>query len=224
MATLLSRPVTSYQEVARGLHMPAATLRTWIEGVSRGGRHYDPVLRPTPTGDPIMTWGEIVEARYLRAYRAHVSLQRIRPFVSALRDEFGIPYPLAHFRPFVDTNRRLLVNLQNELQVPEELWIVFEGRTGQYVLNQVIQKDYLDHVEFGQGTTDEALRIFPLGREAAVVIDPRVSSGAPTIRGVRTQELASRFDVFGETPDELANEFGLVPHEVKQAIAFEFAS
>jgi uncharacterized protein (DUF433 family) len=204
--------------------MPPATLRTWIEGFNRAGRQYDPVLRPTPTGDPLMTWGEIVEARYLRAYRAHVSLQRIRPFVTALRDEFGIPYPLAHFRPFVDTNRRLLINLQTQLQLPEELWIVFEGRSGQYVLNQAIQKDYLDHVEFDQGSSDEALRIFPMGREASVVIDPKVSSGAPTIRGVRTHELATRFDAFGETPDELAEEFSLDPLEVRQAIAFEFAA
>ena len=222
--TTLDRPVTTYQEAARSLRMPAATLRTWLDGFSRSGRPYEPVLRPASTGDLTMTWGEMVEARYLRAYRERVSLQKIRPFVTALRAEFGVPYPLAHFRPYIDTNRRLVVNLQKELKLPEELWLVFEGRSGQYILNQAIQKDFLDHVEFDEGATDEALRIFPMGKDSAVVIDPRVGSGAATIHGVRTADLAQRFDVFGETPDELAEEFELDPSDVKLGIAFEFAA
>jgi len=208
--TTLGRPVTTYKEAARSLRMPPATLRTWLDGFSRSGRHYEPVLRPFATGDLTMTWGEMVEARYLRAYREKVSLQRIRPFVTALRDEFGVPYPLAHFRPYV--------------KLPEDLWLVFEGRSGQYILNQAIQKDFLDHVEFDEGASDEALRIFPMGKDSAVVIDPKVGSGAATIHGVRTADLAQRFEVFGETPDELAEEFELDPSDIKLGIAFEFAA
>lgn len=224
VTTLLDRPVTTYHEVAAALAMPPATLKMWIDGGVRSGRHYEPVLRSESTGDPVMTWGEIVEARYLRAYRRLTSLQRIRPFVAALRAELEVPYPLAHFRPFVDSNRRLLVNLQEQLDLPEELWLVFEGRSGQYVLNQAIEKDYLDQVEFDTGDTDEALRIFPLGKGKPVVIDPRVSSGAPTVQGVRTALLAERFEKFGESAEELASEFDLAPDVVRQAISFEYAA
>lgn len=62
-------------------------------------------------------------------------MQRIRPFVEELRREFGIPYPLAHFRPFVDTNRRLLLDIQDGTGLPESLWLVFHGRHGQLLLN-----------------------------------------------------------------------------------------
>lgn len=223
--TTLERPVTAYQEAARNLRIPPATLRAWLEGVDQPGRRYEPVLRPKATGDLTMTWGEMVEARYLRAYRERrVSLQRIRPFVTALREEFGVPHPLAHFRPYVDASRRLLVDLQNQLDLPAALWLVYEGRAGQYVLNQMIESDFLDQVEFDEGATGEALRIFPMGKDSPVVIDPRVGSGAATIHGVRTAELAERFEVFGETPAELAEEFELDPSEVKQGIVFEFAA
>ncbi|MGH4013141.1 MAG: hypothetical protein ACRDSL_04260 [Pseudonocardiaceae bacterium] len=61
-----------------------------------------------------MTWGEMVEADYLRAYRSKgVSLQRLRPFIAECRERFGLRYPLALLRPFTD-GRRLLLEAQTE--------------------------------------------------------------------------------------------------------------
>lgn len=56
------------------------------------------------------------------------------------------------------------------------------------------------------------------------MIDPRVSSGAAQVAGVRTSILAERVEWFGETPEELAAEFGLTQAQVTAAIAFEFAA
>ena len=40
---------------------------------------YAPVIRPEPTGDDLVTWGEFVELGYLREYRRKgVPLQRLR--------------------------------------------------------------------------------------------------------------------------------------------------
>ncbi|MGH7511049.1 MAG: hypothetical protein ACREMZ_16520 [Gemmatimonadales bacterium] len=67
---------------------------------------------PSPRGD--VTWGEMVEADYLRAYRSKgVSLQRLRPFIAECRERFGLRYPLALLRPFTD-GRRLLLEAQTE--------------------------------------------------------------------------------------------------------------
>ncbi len=221
---LLDRQVTSIGEAARQLQIPAGTLRSWLEGHRQGGRHYEPILRAAPTGATSVTWGEVVEARYLRAYRAHVSMQRLRPFISALRAEFGVPYPLAHFRPFVDVNRQLVLRMQEQADLPDALWLVFVGTAGQLRINPAVTHEFLDRVDFGSGENDVALRIHPLGKDRPVVIDPRVSSGAATVRGVRTQELAERVEAFGETPDEVAEEFGLDVSDVKAAIAYEFAA
>ena len=71
---------------------------------------------------------------------------------------------------------------------------------------------------------EAAVRTFPAGKPSPVVIDPRVSSAAATVRGVRTAILAERAETFGETPEELAEEFELSAGDVKAAIAFEYAA
>src|SRR5690349_8533438 len=123
------------REAARQLQIPPATLQHWLEGGKRRESFYPPVLRPEPTGSAVMTWGEFVEAKYLRSYRAQTSMQRIRPFIKVVREQFGVPYPLAHFRPFVDENRNLLFQLQEETELPSHLWLVMRGRHGQFLLN-----------------------------------------------------------------------------------------
>lgn len=224
MTTLLDRPVTTVPEAARVLQIPVSTLRAWLDGAERRGRRSQPVLREVATGSNQVTWGEMVEAHYLRAYRAAVSMQRLRPFLAQMRDEFGVPYPLAHFKPYVDASRDLVYRLQTEADLPDDLWLVFRGRGDQLRLSPTVANDFLHQVEFADGGALEALRIRPLGRQSIVVIDPALHSGAPSVHGVRTARLAERVEGFGETPDELAREFNLRPADVKAAISYEFAA
>lgn len=224
MTTTLDRAVTTVPEAARVLRIPQTTLRAWLEGAERGGRRAEPVLRVAATGSNQVTWGEMVEARYLRAYREAVSMQRLRPFLTRLRAEFGVPYPLAHFRPYIDASRELVFRLQQEVDLPDDLWLVFRGRGDQLRLSPTLANDFLQQVEFADEGGLEAVRIRPQGRGSAVVIDPRVHSGAPSINGVRTARLAERADGFGQTPEELAREFGLDVADVRSAIAYEFAA
>lgn len=95
---ILTRRLYHVADAARLLRMPPSTLRYWIEGDQKR----PPVLRDEASGDPTLTWGEFVEAGLLREYRIRdVSLQHLRVVIDILRDKFGVPYPLAHFRPFV---------------------------------------------------------------------------------------------------------------------------
>ncbi|MHB1510871.1 MAG: hypothetical protein ACYCST_16470 [Acidimicrobiales bacterium] len=70
-----------------------------------------------------MTWGELVEARYLREYRGSlgVTMQRLRAFIEHLRDELGVPHPLAHARPWVGPGRHLFISAQEQAGLPPEL-------------------------------------------------------------------------------------------------------
>lgn len=224
MTTLLERPVTTVPEAARVLQIPLTTLRSWLDGAERRGSRSEPVLRELATGSNLVTWGEMVEARYLRAYRAAVSMQRLRPFLAQMRNEFGVPYPLAHFKPYVDASRDLVYRLQTQADLPDDLWLVFRGRGDQLRLSPTVANDFLHQVEFAVDGGLEALRMRPLGRPSNLVIDPGVHSGAPSVRGVRTARLAERAEGFGETPDELAREFDLDLSDVKAAIAYEYAA
>lgn len=219
---LLDRRVMTAPEAARQLSIPATTLLRWLEGERRGGKWYPPVLREDPTAAADMSWGEIVEARYLRAYRAkNVPMQRLRPFISDMRQQFGVPYPLAHFKPFA-SGRRLLLEVQEQAHLPESMRMVYEVSTGQLILDARVT-GFLDRVEFADTGNEEAVRIRPAGKDSPVVIDPLISSGASTVRGTRTEILAEQASA-GTPVDEIAEDFGMPVELVKAALSYEWSA
>jgi hypothetical protein len=116
LVSLLSMRLCSYREAARTLRVPASTLWWWLEG--REDEGYEPVLRTSPTGDNVMTWGEFVEAAYLREYRRRrVPLHRLRLFIEALRDELQLPHPLATQRPFIAAEHGLVLELEERVEL-----------------------------------------------------------------------------------------------------------
>lgn len=222
IVSLLGRRVMTAREAARQLRMPPATLTYWLEGGIRQGREYPPVLRPKPTRDTTITWGEMVEARYLRSYRGkNVPMQRLRPFIAHLRAEFGVPYPLAHFKPFIDAGKRLLLEVQEELDLPASLRAVYVERSGQLILDRRVD-EFLERVDFAESGELEAQRLRPAGRQSPVVIDPRISSGAPTVQGTRTEVLAELSQA-GVAVDDIAEDFGLPVEVVKAAVSYEWS-
>jgi uncharacterized protein (DUF433 family) len=218
---ILDRRLMTAQEAARQLGIPATTLVRWLEGERRSGRWYPPVLRDEPTGAADMSWGEVVEARYLRAYRAKsVPMQQLRPFIADMRREFGVPYPLAHFKPFA-SGRRLLLQVQEHRHLPEALRAVYEVSTGQLNLDPKVTA-FLERVEFADSSDQEAVRIRPAGKDSPVVIDPLISSGASTVRGTRTEILAEQASV-GVPVDEIAEDFQMPVELVKAALSYEWS-
>jgi uncharacterized protein (DUF433 family) len=220
--SLLDRRVTTVREAARQLGIPEKTVVNWVDGWTNRGVWYPPVLREEPTGDKVMTWGEVVEARYLRAYRKrNVTLRELRDVIARLRERLNIPYPLAHYEPFIGANRRLLLEIQEKLHLPPELSMVYEITTGQLILDKRVDA-YLESIEFAEGGEQEARRIYPAGRKSQIVIDPAVSSAAATIRGIRTEVLAELADA--DVPvEQIAEDFNLESAMVKAALSYEWS-
>lgn len=105
---LLEREMYSEADAARLLRVPQSTLHYWLEGGTVRGKRYRLVVRPERRGERIVTWGEFIEAGLLPQYRqSTVSMRELRSFIE-LRDGLGVPYPLAHARPFVGAGWRLL--------------------------------------------------------------------------------------------------------------------
>lgn len=109
----LDRKTYSVADAARILRVPQSTLRWWLEGGSKRGRAYPPVIRPSPTGDFTLTWAEFVESGLLCQYRRelHVRLHEIRAFIDRLREEDGCEHPLARHKPWVGEGSRLLLEV-----------------------------------------------------------------------------------------------------------------
>jgi uncharacterized protein (DUF433 family) len=148
-------------------------------------------------------------------------MQRLRPFISDMRQRFGVPYPLARFRPFT-TGRRLLLEVQEQVNLPENLRMVYEVSTGQLILDARVT-GFLDRVDFAESELGEAIRIRPAGKESPVVIDPMISSGASTVPGTRTEILAEQASA-GTPVDEIAEDFGMPVDVVKAALSYEWSA
>jgi uncharacterized protein (DUF433 family) len=214
--SLLDRAIYSYPDVDRLVGLHAGTARRWLEGYERGGRFYDPVLRAEPTGTDVVTWGEMVEARFLAEFRSRdVPVQRLRPAIIRLRSEFG-RYPLAHARPFLDVDGRELVRIvQEQVGLDRSLQLVVV-RNGQLVLAESAER-FSSAVEYDG---DIAGRLTPEVRTPDVLMDPRRSFGQPSVRNVRTESLAEDFRA-GTTREDLADLYDLSPAQVDEAIRFE---
>jgi hypothetical protein len=104
-----------------------------------------------------------------------------------MRQEFQVAYPLAHLRPYVDESRKLLLKVQESLDLPDELWMVFEGKSQQLILNPTLQTDFLSRVEFG---ADDVQRIFPVPNKRRLGHRSRVRSGTASIKGVPASMVA----------------------------------
>lgn len=199
--------------------LPSGTARRWIDGYSRGGRIYPPVIRSRQSGDETVAWGEFVETRLLAGYRNRgVSLQRLRETVQVLRDELGTPYPLATATPYVDVaGRELVLKIQDADAVDKALRLVVV-RNGQLVLTEPAQ-GFADRAVFdGQGRGVSQLRTEDDTPD--VRIDPLRQTGQPVVRSVPTAVLAEGFRA-GESVEVLADLYELSFDQVLQAIRYE---
>jgi uncharacterized protein (DUF433 family) len=138
-----------------------------------------------------------------------------------MRQKFGVPYPLAHFKPFA-SGRRLLLEVQDQQHLPEALRMIYEVSTGQLILDPRVV-GFLERIDFAESGGQEAVRIRPAGKDSPVIIDPMISSGASTVHGTRTEILAEQASA-GVPVDEIAEDFGLPLELVKAALSYEWSA
>ena len=215
--SLLDRAIYSYADVDRLVGVRAGTARRWLEGYSRRGHFYDPVLRPEADGSDAVTWGEMVEARLLAEFRDRdVPMHRMRPAIVELRKEFG-PYPLAHARPFLDVEGRELVRrVQDSVGLERGLQLVVI-RNGQLILTVQAER-FSSAVEYDDRGAASLLRPQPATPD--VVMDPQRTFGQPAIRGVRTDVLAEGYRA-GTPREDLADLYDLSPLQIDEALRYE---
>ena len=218
--TTLERPVYGMSQAARLLGLRTDGLRRWIDGYERAGVTYAPVIREDRTGSDIVTWGEFVEAGYLREYRARsVTLQYLRPVIALLRNELGVRYPLATLKPYT-SGRQLALAVQRTVGLDPALSLVILGRDGTLQLADPAQA-FVEKVDFAEDGDRDAQRLYPLGRTVPVVLDPERGFGEPTlISGARTEAIAELVTA-GEPRDRVAAVYDVTVDDVDAAVRYE---
>lgn len=215
--TVLEREMYTEADAARLLRVAQSTLHYWLEGGERRGKIYRPILRVEALGTRSVTWAEFIEAGLLRQYRRehNVPMAELRAFIDLLRESMGIPYPLAHHRPFV-ADRQLLLEAQDEAELDADFCLVAVVR-GQLVLTAAAQT-FEERVTWEE---DVAAAWRPHDDPASPVrMNPGLRFGQPAINGVSTEVLWEH-DAAGEDIDEIADAFDLAPTDVKWALAYE---
>ncbi|MEA2902465.1 MAG: hypothetical protein QOH36_2352 [Actinomycetota bacterium] len=215
---ILDREMFAEAEAARLLQVAQGTLHYWLEGGTRGNRDYLPILRPKATQSRTVTWGEFVEAGLLRQYRRklHVPMAELRAVIEQLRDELGVPYPLAHFKPFVGPGQRLLLEVQETTGLPGDYWLVAIA-DGQPTLTAP-SETFVERVEWAD---DLAVGWRPAGDPRSPVrMRPDERFGLPAIGGIKTEIIWEHLAA-DETFDEVAEQLDLKVDEVHWAHAFE---
>jgi uncharacterized protein (DUF433 family) len=143
------------------------------------------------------------------------------------RDRWGGLYN-ALLRGLEDTYREPVPF--NEAPVNERLGALVEPYTrrlddGQLAL---LRKWFIRRLERVHAEDGAPVRIYPFSRDPAekspriIVLDPRTRFGRPTIaeRGVPTDSLFERYQA-GDSVAELAEDYGLTPAEVEEAVRYE---
>ncbi|HEY3005515.1 MAG TPA: DUF433 domain-containing protein, partial [Kribbellaceae bacterium] len=128
----------------------------------------------------------------------------------------GVPYPLAHARPWVH-DRQLVLRVQRETGLDDRLAFV-EYSSGQLVLSPVAEAFFLK-VDFDPDDS-VASRLYPAGRTSPVVIDPQRAWGEPTVGGIRTDNIYELW-LAGDDPDRIADAFELSTSQVQAALRYE---
>lgn len=142
-----------------------------------------------------------------------VKLPKIRAARDYLARELRTTFPFADERVKSD-GQDVLLQLKSELGKVAEVLVVASAH-GQYAWAEIIGRRF-EQFEYERGLA----LTWHLTTDKRVVIDPRVSFGAPTVNGTPTWVIRGR-QIAGETPEEIAGDFGLYVEDVLSALAFE---
>ena len=218
-------PAYGLTEAARYLHIPAATLRSWLVGRTYprqdGLSSFEPLIKATGTGTLRLSFVNLVEAHVLRALRTQhgIPISHVRQALDYAERELGIQRLLL--------SKELLTSA-GELFLEHYGQLINLSRSGQLAIKKVLEA-HLRRVE--RDDRSIPIRLYPfLSTEAEdgrrpVVIDPQVSFGRPMLAGagVTTAAIAQRIDA-GESVADLALDYGITPEQVEEAVVFENAA
>ncbi len=204
-------PAYRFSEAARFAQTSPQTVARWYRGYSSPPRHMEPVSPPPPPNT--LSYIQLVEVSLVATFRRFgVKLEALRRAHTFLRQAYESEYPFAQHK--LKTNGTDV--LAEVFEDPAVL--VVANRAGELIWADVIRARF-EEFEYEH---DLATRWYVRGQEHPILIDPRISFGAPIIAGtgIPTAIVKERF-LTGEPIPELEEDFGLSMHQVKEALSFE---
>jgi len=220
--TINDQPAYLASEAARILVVPASTVKAWSFGQKhqdgRPGR-FRPVIAPADTRRRLLSFANLCELHVLASIRRRhrVSLPTVRDSLAYVRKELKVERPLIA-QEFLTDGIDLFIHHAGQLLNTNTRQ---QGWRGDF-------ENAMLRIEWNpQGAP---IRLFPFTRSSrelsdqprSVVIDPKLSFGRPVLAraGVTTDVVQDRFNA-GDSPEEMAEDYGVGTTDILEAIRFE---
>jgi uncharacterized protein (DUF433 family) len=210
-------PAYSFADAARYLRLPLPTLRHWSLGLGK----VPPVFRLDDPDRHFLSFMNLVEAHILAGIRRKhgVGLKQIRRALDYVQRKCEVHRPLID-QSFQTDGRFLFIERLEQL--------INASKGGQLAMPDLLpQLARIDRDEAGLPA-----KLFPFTRSVdasrptpdpkLVVMNPLVSFGRPSVGGVATDTIWSRFRA-GDSPNHLAADYGLALEAIEEAIRCEAA-
>lgn len=206
----LHLPAYRVGEAARYSGVSARTVTYWHFGSGKA-----PAL-PGRSRRQGLSYYQLIEVAFVATFRnLGVSLRRIRQARDYAAQVLKSEYPFAQYQWMTEGHHLLLEfsDLESNASVGR---LVVADRQGQVAWRDVVS-DRFHQFDYVAGT---ALVWRLCGRDNPVTIDPRVSFGAPNVKGIPTWVLKGRWDA-GESIADIQDDFGLDADDIRHSLQFE---
>jgi hypothetical protein len=196
----LGKGVYTLPDAARLVRADAGKIRRWMFGYEYGKRtkderrhyHSQPLWQPQYSvdefGERILGFRDVMELRIVREFVARgVPLIVVRYCLAAAGEMFGGKYPLTRLR-FLTDGETVFHEALDVAATTDDGPALLDLRRRQHVFRTIVKDSLYAGIEYDG---DVARRWYPDGKRHAVVVDPEVQFGRPTVEqsGVPTAAL-----------------------------------
>jgi uncharacterized protein (DUF433 family) len=205
-------PTYKVSEAAQYAHVSTKTVVDWHRV---GGRKA--VTLSVRESRASLSYMQLIEVAVVAAFRASgLSLARIRDAREYVSKTFQSEYPFAECR-FKREGKRLLLSF-DQIEGPKGAGKYVDTTEGGQLVWESFVNPRLQEFEYGDGGI--AVRWHVAGNKSPILIDPQISFGAPTVKGVPTWVIKGRWEA-GESIADIASDFDLKKLDVRKALQFE---
>ncbi len=215
-------PAYTIAEAGRYLKIPGPTVRSWVMGrdypKGSGKGRFSPVIAIPDHRSRQLSFQNLIELAALRALRTEheFKLSAVREALNYARQELRVSDLLAS---------KQLYARPGELFLQHYGQLISLNRAGQLGIKAILD-GLVKRIDWERNLPCRFFPPLPNRVEArTVVIDPRVSFGRPVIAriGVSTGVIVDRINA-GESPREVATDYGASADEIMDALAYDRAA
>ena len=204
----LHLPAYQVAEAARYARISAQTVVAWHKVDRRR------VLSEKEDGQRL-SYLQLIELAVVAGFRkAKIPLPEIRAAREYVKRNLKSEHPFAEYQ-FKRYGKSLFTEFEEEKTGRKKL--LKANQAGQLAWKEIVGPLLK---EFEYEPEGVAIRWHVAGPSSPIIIDPRLSFGTPTVKGVPTWIVKGRFDA-GESDSMIADDFGIDVPAVREALKFE---